>query len=62
MWLDLWAQVAKFVPQPLGSRVPVAGPGHLIGVIYTGGTIGKPKGVMSTAQSIATMTAIQLVE
>ena len=37
-------------------------PDHIGGLTYTGGTTGKPKGVIGTAQSITTMTTVQLAE
>ncbi|HWT49006.1 MAG TPA: fatty-acid--CoA ligase FadD8 [Mycobacterium sp.] len=57
---DLSAAAAKYEPQPLvAAELP---PDQVIGLTYTGGTTGKPKGVMGTAQSISTMTMIQLAE
>jgi len=58
--VDLSAEAAKYQPQPLvAADLP---PDQIIGLTYTGGTTGKPKGVMGTAQSISTMTMIQLAE
>ncbi|KZS51204.1 acyl-CoA synthetase [Mycobacterium kansasii] len=58
--VDLSAQAAQYEPQPLvPADLP---PDQVIGLTYTGGTTGKPKGVMGTAQSISTMTSIQLAE
>lgn len=58
--VDLSAEAAKYQPQPLvAADLP---PDQVIGLTYTGGTTGKPKGVIGTAQSIATMTSIQLAE
>ncbi|OSC42559.1 acyl-CoA synthetase [Mycobacterium decipiens] len=58
--VDLAGQAATYEPQPLvAADLP---PDQVIGLTYTGGTTGKPKGVMGTAQSIATMTSIQLAE
>jgi len=37
-------------------------PNHVGGLTYTGGTTGKPKGVIGTTGNIATMTQIQLAE
>jgi fatty-acyl-CoA synthase len=37
-------------------------PDHVVSITYTGGTTGKPKGVIGTAQAMSTMTAIQLAE
>ncbi len=58
--VDLSAEADKYEPRPLvAADLP---PDQVIGLTYTGGTTGKPKGVMGTAQSIATMTMIQLAE
>ncbi|MGB6512945.1 fatty-acid--CoA ligase FadD8 [Mycobacterium sp.] len=58
--VDLSAEAAKYQPQPLvAADLP---PDQVIGLTYTGGTTGKPKGVMGTAQSISSMTSIQLSE
>lgn len=57
---DLAATAATFEPQPL-SAVPLA-PDHIVSITYTGGTTGKPKGVIGTAQAMATMTQVQLAE
>ena len=49
--VDLSAEAAKYQPQPLvAADLP---PDQVIGLTYTGGTTGKPKGVMGTAQSIS---------
>src|SRR6201985_1808274 len=58
--VDLSAEAAKYSPQPLvAADLP---PDHISGMAYTGGTTGKPKGVIGTVQSISTMTSIQLAE
>src|ERR1700754_4075825 len=58
--VDLSAEAAKYSPQPLvAADLP---PDHIGGMAYTGGTTGKPKGVIGTVQSISTMTSIQLAE
>ncbi|MGV0578472.1 fatty-acid--CoA ligase FadD8 [Mycolicibacterium elephantis] len=58
--VDLTAEAAKYPPQPLvAADLP---PDHIGGMAYTGGTTGKPKGVIGTVQSITTMTTIQLAE
>jgi fatty-acyl-CoA synthase len=58
--VDLSAEADKYEPRPLAARdLP---PDQIIGLTYTGGTTGKPKGVMGTAQSISSMTMIQLAE
>ncbi|HVV38335.1 MAG TPA: AMP-binding protein [Acidimicrobiales bacterium] len=54
------ALAAQYTPQKL-----VAAPVEMTdtsGLIYTGGTTGKPKGVMSSYRSAATMTQIQMAE
>jgi fatty-acyl-CoA synthase len=58
--VDLIAAAAKYQPQPLvAADLP---PNHIGGMTYTGGTTGKPKGVMGTVGSILTMTTAQLAE
>ncbi|EHI12227.1 fatty-acid--CoA ligase FadD8 [Mycolicibacterium thermoresistibile] len=58
--VDLTAEAAKYEPRPLvAADLP---PDHIGGLTYTGGTTGKPKGVIGTVQSITTMTTIQLAE
>ncbi|MCP9274181.1 fatty-acid--CoA ligase FadD8 [Mycolicibacterium arenosum] len=58
--VDLNAEAAKYTPKPLvAADLP---PDHIGGMAYTGGTTGKPKGVIGTVQSITTMTTIQLCE
>ena len=58
--VDLSAEAAKYSPKPLvAADLP---PDHIGGMAYTGGTTGKPKGVIGTVQSISTMTNIQLCE
>ncbi|OHU85831.1 fatty-acid--CoA ligase FadD8 [Mycobacterium talmoniae] len=57
---DLAAEADKYAPRPLvAADLP---PDHIGGLTYTGGTTGKPKGVIGTVQSITTMTQIQLAE
>lgn len=58
--IDLLAEVEKFEPQPI-EAVELR-PDDVISVSYTGGTTGKPKGVVGTALAMATMTQIQLAE
>src|ERR1700712_1014743 len=56
----LVAEAAKYEPKPLvAANLPSD---HVGGMAYTGGTTGKPKGVMGTTASITTMTTIQLAE
>jgi fatty-acyl-CoA synthase len=58
--VDLIAEAAKFPPKPLAAaELP---PDHIGGLTYTGGTTGKPKGVIGTVRSIWTMTTAQLAE
>jgi len=57
---DLIERAMGFTPQPLVT--PDVDPEDLGGLVYTGGTTGKPKGVMSTYRSGAAMTAIQMAE
>src|SRR5690348_15388554 len=49
-----------FEAQPLEARLL---PGdHMVSITYTGGTTGKPKGVIGMSQTMNTMTGIQLAE
>ena len=57
---DLAAAAESFAPQPL--EAVVLPPDHIVSITYTGGTTGKPKGVIGTAQAMSTMTQIQLAE
>lgn len=58
--VDLNAAAATYQPRPLvAAELP---PDHVTGLTYTGGTTGKPKGVMMTCQATTTMTTIQLAE
>src|SRR3954470_5592995 len=57
---DLVATAATFAPQPLTARL--LPPDHIVSITYTGGTTGKPKGVIGTSQAMSTMTQIQLSE
>jgi fatty-acyl-CoA synthase len=58
--VDLNAEAAKYSPQPLVAAE--LAPDTVTGLAFTGGTTGKPKGVMMTAQATSTMTTIQLAE
>jgi fatty-acyl-CoA synthase len=58
--VDLNAEAEKYPPQPLAAAD--LAPDHIGGLTYTGGTTGKPKGVIGTTGSITTMTAVQLAE
>ena len=57
---DINALTEKQTPQPLVPR-DLEGDA-IVGITYTGGTTGKPKGVVGTTGSIATMTTVQLAE
>jgi fatty-acyl-CoA synthase len=58
--VDLTAEAEKYDPRPLTAAN--LAPDHVNGLSYTGGTTGKPKGVMMTSQATTTMTTIQLAE
>jgi len=47
---SLWAQAAAFAPAPLRDH---CAPSDVVRLIYTGGTTGKPKGVMASSASLA---------
>ena len=57
---DLVALAASFEPQPL--MAPAVAAEDTPALAYTGGTTGKPKGVMATYRSSATMTQIMVSE
>jgi fatty-acyl-CoA synthase len=57
---DLAATAATFDPQPL--EAVLLPPDHIVSITYTGGTTGKPKGVIGTAGAMNTMTQLQLSE
>jgi fatty-acyl-CoA synthase len=57
---DYAALADRFEPEPL--VVPELDPKEVCTVIYTGGTTGRPKGVMGTFESAITMTQIQMAE
>jgi fatty-acyl-CoA synthase len=57
---DVIAEADNFSPRPLAAaELP---PEHIVSITYTGGTTGKPKGVIGTARAMSTMTQIQLSE
>ncbi len=58
--VDLVAEAAAYDAQPLTARV--LPPEHIVSITYTGGTTGKPKGVIGTAQAMATMAQVMLSE
>ncbi|HYG93226.1 MAG TPA: AMP-binding protein, partial [Nocardioides sp.] len=57
---DLTEVAAGFDPQPLRARL--LPPDHIVSLVYTGGTTGKPKGVIGTVQAMNTMSQVQLAE
>lgn len=57
---DLAAKAATFRPGRLEAAL--LPPDHIVSITYTGGTTGKPKGVIGTAQQMNTMSQIQLAE
>ncbi|MFI5896172.1 fatty-acid--CoA ligase FadD8 [Actinoplanes sp. NPDC051513] len=58
--VDLVAAAGRYRP---GALQPASlDPGHVVSITYTGGTTGKPKGVLGTAQSMLTMTQVMLAE
>ncbi|UGT43208.1 fatty-acid--CoA ligase FadD8 [Nocardia yamanashiensis] len=58
--VDLLATADKYEPRPV--QAAELRPDDVISISYTGGTTGKPKGVIGTAQAMSTMTQIQLSE
>jgi fatty-acyl-CoA synthase len=58
--VDLVAAAATYPVEPLTARL--LPPDHVTSITYTGGTTGKPKGVVGLAGSFATMTQVQLSE
>ncbi|WOC11801.1 fatty-acid--CoA ligase FadD8 [Gordonia sp. MP11Mi] len=58
--VDLIAAAERCIPRPLSAKV--LDPEHVVSITYTGGTTGKPKGVIGTARAMSTMTQIQLAE
>ncbi len=57
---DLVAAASELEVQPLQARL--LPPDHIVSITYTGGTTGKPKGVIGTSQAMSTMTQVQLSE
>ena len=57
---DIVAEAARYPARELTAKI--LDPDHVVSITYTGGTTGKPKGVIGTAQAMATMTSIQLAE
>ncbi len=58
--IDLVAEAKKYQPRPLVG-LDLA-PDHIVLLQYTGGTTGKPKGAIVTAQTMMAMSTIQLAE
>ncbi len=48
--------------QPLPLKAPPAAPDDMARIAYSGGTTGKPKGIMVTHRTMVTSTMIQLTE
>jgi len=57
---DLTEVAARFEPRPLTAAV--LDPDHITSITYTGGTTGKPKGVIGTVRAFSTMAQIQMAE
>ncbi|MEZ0580706.1 fatty-acid--CoA ligase FadD8 [Nocardioides sp. MH1] len=57
---DLTEVAATFDPVPLQAKL--LPPDHIVSLVYTGGTTGKPKGVIGTVQAMNTMSQVQLAE
>ncbi len=57
---DLVAAAASFDPRPLEAKT--LDPEHMVSITYTGGTTGKPKGVIGLSRQMNTMTQIQMSE
>jgi fatty-acyl-CoA synthase len=58
--VDLTALASRFEPRPLVA--PAVDPEDVVGLSYSGGTTGKPKGIMSTYRGGASMLQIQMSE
>jgi fatty-acyl-CoA synthase len=58
--VDLAASAAAYEPKELVAKE--LAPDHIVSIAYTGGTTGRPKGVIGTAQTMSTMSQIQLAE
>lgn len=57
---DLTEVAATFEPQPLEAAL--LEPDHVTSITYTGGTTGKPKGVIGLTKSFAMMAQVQMAE
>ena len=58
--VDLVAEAATYDAVPLTAAL--LPPDHIVSITYTGGTTGKPKGVVGTSAAMNTMSQIQLAE
>lgn len=56
---DFWAEVGKYAPQPLCARDQ---PDANIRLIYTGGTTGVPKGVITLSRALAFASLLHISE
>lgn len=57
---DLTAVAASF--EPKAFEAALLEPDHTTSITYTGGTTGKPKGVIGKVSSFSTMTQVQMAE
>jgi fatty-acyl-CoA synthase len=57
---DLTEVAASFEPKPLEAAL--LEPDHITSITYTGGTTGKPKGVIGTVRAFSTMAQVQMAE
>jgi fatty-acyl-CoA synthase len=57
---DLSAAAATYDARPL--EAVTLEPDHIVSITYTGGTTGKPKGVIGTSRAMSEMTRIQMAE
>src|SRR3954469_6986377 len=57
---DLVAAAASFDPCPLEAQT--LDPEHIVSITYTGGTTGRPKGVIGLSRQMNMMTQIQMAE
>lgn len=57
---DLTAVAASFEPSPFEAAL--LEPDHTTSITYTGGTTGKPKGVIGQVRAFSTMTQVQMAE
>lgn len=57
---DLTAVAASFEPRPFEAAL--LEPDHTTSITYTGGTTGKPKGVIGQVRAFSTMTQVQMAE